>query len=62
VRSKDGVRFGFVLSHATEPVEVTAHASGVDLLTGRAVRQGETLRLDPTDVVILRDDAPGDAA
>jgi beta-galactosidase len=51
-----------VLSHATEPVEVTAHASGVDLLTGRAVRQGETLRLDPTDVVILREDARGDAA
>lgn len=55
VRSKDGVRFAFVLSHATEPVEVVAHASGVDLLTGRAVRQGETLRLDPTDVVLLRE-------
>lgn len=59
VRSKDGVRFAFVLSHATEPVEVVAHASGVDLLTGRAVRQGETLRLDPTDVVLLREDPRG---
>jgi beta-galactosidase len=58
VRSKDGVRFAFLLSHATEPVEVTAHASGVDLLTGRTVRQGETLVLNPTDVVLLREDAP----
>jgi len=56
VRSKDGVRFAFVLSHATEPVEVAAHASGVDLLTGRTVRQGETLVLNPTDVVLLRED------
>ncbi|MFD7021202.1 beta-galactosidase [Promicromonospora sukumoe] len=59
VRSKDGVRFAFVLSHATGPVEVAAHASGVDLLTGRAVRQGETLRLEPTDVVLLREDPTG---
>ncbi|MFD7308217.1 beta-galactosidase [Promicromonospora sp. NPDC059942] len=66
VRSKDGVRFAFVLSHATGPVEVVAHASGVDLLTGRAVRLGETLRLDPTDVVLLREDLrenpPGEPA
>ncbi|MFJ3403225.1 beta-galactosidase [Promicromonospora sp. NPDC090134] len=62
VRAKDGVRFAFVLSHATGPVEVTAHASGVDLLTGRTVRQGETLRLDPTDVVLLREDPPGEPA
>ncbi|GAA4699223.1 beta-galactosidase [Promicromonospora umidemergens] len=62
VRSKDGVRFAFVLSHATEPVEVTVHASGVDLLTGRVVRQGETLLLNPTDVVLLREDAPEDPA
>ncbi|GAA2236401.1 beta-galactosidase [Promicromonospora sukumoe] len=62
VRSKDGVRFAFVLSHATGPVEVAAHASGVDLLTGRAVRQGETLRLEPTDVVLLREDPSGEPA
>jgi beta-galactosidase len=55
VRSKDGVRFAFVLSHATEPVEVVAHASGVDLLTGRTVRRGETLVLNPTDVLLLRE-------
>jgi beta-galactosidase len=58
VRSKDGVRFAFVLSHATEPVEVAAHASGVDLLTGRTVRQGENLVLNPTDVLLLREDSP----
>ena len=62
VRSRDGVRFAFVLSHATEQVEVTAHASGVDLLTGRTVRQGETLVLNPTDVVLLREDSPEDPA
>jgi beta-galactosidase len=59
VRSKDGVRFAFVLSHATEPVEVVAHASGVDLLTGRTVRRGETLVLNPTDVLLLRESSPG---
>lgn len=58
VRTKDGVRFAFVLSHATEPVDVVAHASGVDLLSGRTIRQGETLRLEPTDVLVLREDAP----
>ncbi|MEU4365482.1 beta-galactosidase [Promicromonospora sp. NPDC023987] len=62
VRSKDGVRFAFVLSHSTEPVEVTAHASGVDLLTGRGVRQGEALVLNPTDVLLLREDAPEEPA
>lgn len=62
VRSKDGVRFAFVLSHATGPVEVAAHASGVDLLTGRTVRAGETLRLEPTDVVLLREDPSGEPA
>jgi beta-galactosidase len=59
VRSKDGVRFAFVLSHATEPVEVVAHASGVDLLTGRTVRRGGTLVLNPTDVLLLRESSPG---
>ncbi|MEU4387167.1 beta-galactosidase [Promicromonospora sp. NPDC023805] len=58
VRSKDGVRFAFVLSHAAEPVEVAAHASGVDLLTGRTVRRGENLVLNPTDVLLLREDSP----
>ncbi|MGC5167488.1 beta-galactosidase [Luteimicrobium sp. DT211] len=55
VRERDGVRTAFLLHHGLEPVEVAAHASGVDLLTGRELRRGETLRLDPTDVVVLRE-------
>ncbi len=33
-----------------------ADATGVDLLTGRRITQGETLHLEPTDVVVLRED------
>ncbi len=56
VRERDGERTSFVLHHGLEPVDVAAHASGVDLLTGRRVTQGETLHLEPTDVVVLRED------
>ncbi|WP_219419257.1 beta-galactosidase trimerization domain-containing protein [Pseudonocardia nigra] len=56
VRERDGVRFGFLLHHGVKPVEVPAYASGVDLLTGRRVTEGETLHLDPTDVLVLRED------
>jgi beta-galactosidase len=56
VRAKDGRRFAFVLNHATEVREVATHASGTDLLTGRRVEAGETLRLEPTDVVVLQED------
>ncbi len=33
-----------------------AHAAGTDLLTGRRIAAGEPLRLEPTDVVLLRED------
>lgn len=56
VRERDGVRTAFVLHHGTAPVEVAAHASGLDLLTGRRVAAGETLHLAPADVVVLRED------
>jgi beta-galactosidase len=55
VRERDGERTAFVLHHGTEPVDVAAHASGVDLLTGRRIAEGETLRLEPADVVVLRE-------
>ena len=48
---------GFLLNHGAEPVEVPAYASGTDLLTGRRVGEGEVLHLEPTDVLVLREDA-----
>ncbi|MFD6178012.1 MULTISPECIES: beta-galactosidase [unclassified Isoptericola] len=54
----DGTRTAFVLNHAAVAVDVAAHASGTDLLTGRRVEAGETLHLAPTDVVVLREDPP----
>ncbi|WP_232667947.1 beta-galactosidase [Pseudonocardia sp. TRM90224] len=56
VREREGTRTAFVLHHGRKPVEVAAHASGTDLLTGRRVELGELLRLDPTDVLVLRED------
>ncbi len=32
---------------------LTQHTGGADLLSGRTVRRGETLTLEPTDVVVL---------
>ncbi|MCA5892232.1 beta-galactosidase [Isoptericola sp. NEAU-Y5] len=55
VRENANGRFAFVLHHGTEPVDVVAHASGTDLLTGRAVTAGEPLHLEPADVVVLRE-------
>ena len=43
-------------------VEVPAHVSGTDLLTGRRVAAGERLRLAPTDVLVLRVDPAAEAA
>ncbi|MCK9792868.1 beta-galactosidase [Isoptericola sp. 4D.3] len=54
----DGARTAFVLNHAAVVVDVVAHASGTDLLTGRRVVAGETLRLEPADVVVLREETP----
>jgi beta-galactosidase len=57
VRERDGVRTAFLLHHGGKPVDVAAHAAGTDLLTGRRVERGEALRLEPTDVLVLREDA-----
>jgi len=56
-RADDGVQVDLLLHHGDEAVEVRAHASGADLLTGRRVAAGEALRLEPTDVMVLRLDA-----
>ncbi|TDE88837.1 beta-galactosidase [Occultella glacieicola] len=55
VREREGVRHSFVLWHGEEPVEVAAHTSGTDVLTGRVIAAGETLRLAPKDVLVIRE-------
>ncbi|MCF4119528.1 beta-galactosidase [Antribacter sp. KLBMP9083] len=56
VRVRDGERYSFLLNHAPGPVEVLAHASGTELLTGRRVEQGDTLRLEQTGVLLIHED------
>ncbi|CAM3349556.1 beta-galactosidase [Occultella aeris] len=55
VRERDGVRHTFVLWHGDAPVEVPAHVGGTELLTGRSITAGETLRLAPKDVLVIRE-------
>ncbi|MFJ8579627.1 beta-galactosidase [Micromonospora sp. NPDC093277] len=52
----DGVRLRFLLNHRADTVEVTACASGVDLLTGDRVEGGQLVRLDPRGVMVVRED------
>jgi beta-galactosidase len=49
----DGRRVTFLLHHGDSPVEVRAHADAQNLLTGAAMGEGELLRLEPCDVLIL---------
>ncbi|MEU8424164.1 beta-galactosidase [Micromonospora sp. NPDC048835] len=51
----DGSRLLFLLNHSAEPVEVTARASGVDLLTGDRTVAGAVLRLPAYGVVVLEE-------
>lgn len=57
VRERDGARTSLLLHHGTEPVTVELHASGTDLLTGHQLHRGQAIRLQPTDVVVLREAA-----
>jgi beta-galactosidase len=50
----DGTRLLFVLNHRAEPVELTAHTGGVDLLSAASVEAGDALRLDPYGVMVIR--------
>jgi len=52
----DGSRLLFLLNHRAEPVEVTAPAGGVDLLTGDPTAAGASLRLPAYGVVVLKED------
>jgi len=50
----DGTRLLFLLNHGAEPAEVSAQASGVDLLTGNRVEAGQPLTVDAAGVLVLR--------
>jgi beta-galactosidase len=50
----DGVPLMFVLNHRDAPVEIVADRDGTDLLSGRAVARGGTLRLAAHDVMIIQ--------
>ncbi|WP_329100711.1 beta-galactosidase [Micromonospora sp. NBC_01699] len=52
----DGSRLLFLLNHRAEPVELTAHTGGVELLTGERIAPGEPLRLTGLGIVVLRED------
>jgi beta-galactosidase len=47
----------FLLNHGSHPVPATAHAAGVDLLTGQRFEAGSPLKLDPHGVMVLHQDA-----
>ncbi len=51
----DGTRLLFVLNHNTDPVEVPARTAGLDLLSGEQIEIGQAMRLDPFDVMVLRE-------
>jgi beta-galactosidase len=54
--AQDGSRLLFVLNHRADPVDLTARAGGVDLLSGRRVEPGEPLRMAAHEVMVLRGD------
>ncbi|WP_422769909.1 beta-galactosidase [Plantactinospora sp. WMMC1484] len=52
----DGTRLRFLLNHGTEPVETVAHTAATDLLGGGRLEPGESIRLDPRGVLLLREE------
>jgi beta-galactosidase len=52
-----GDRVRFLLNHRDEPVEVTAGTGGTDLLTGSRVDSGQTVKLEPYGVLVMREAA-----
>jgi len=52
-----GDRVLFLADHRDETIDVTACASGVDLLTGARIERAQPLRLEPRGAVVLREDA-----
>lgn len=53
IRVGEGAQYLFLLNHAQEARTVTADRDGRDILTGRAIRRGDTLRMEKTDVLIV---------
>jgi beta-galactosidase len=51
-----GQRIRFLLNHRTEPVEALVDTSGVDLLTATRLHRGQTVKLDPYGVLVIRED------
>ena len=52
--TNDGSRLLFLLNHNAEPVEVTARAAGVELLTGERITEGQTLTVGAGGVMVTR--------
>ena len=52
----DGARLLFLLNHGCETVEVKAARDGLDLLSGARIERGTLVRLEPRDVMVLRED------
>ncbi|MBO1330939.1 beta-galactosidase [Streptomyces sp. VRA16 Mangrove soil] len=50
----DGTRLLFLLNHATQEAELSAHAAAADVLTGKRYEPGEPFTLDPLGVALLR--------
>ncbi|MFE3033883.1 beta-galactosidase [Streptomyces canus] len=50
----DGTRLRFLLNHTAEPVQLTAHDTATDLLTGKRTEAGDPLTLDPRGIAVLR--------
>jgi beta-galactosidase len=50
----DGTRLLFLLNHGAAAVVVTAHVTGVDLLSGARVERGRPLRIPGYGVLVLR--------
>ncbi|MET7687264.1 beta-galactosidase [Streptomyces sp. NPDC005483] len=50
----DGTRLLFLLNHTAEPLQLTAHATATDLLSGKVAEAGAPVTLDPRGVAVLR--------
>ncbi|MFF4058875.1 beta-galactosidase [Streptomyces sp. NPDC001668] len=50
----DGTRLLFVLNHTDSTVELRAHTTATDLLTGKRAEAGAPFALDPRGVAVLR--------
>lgn len=50
----DGTTILFLLNHGTEAVSAVAQAGGQNLLTGQWIEPGTPLKLEPRDVLVLR--------